>query len=1143
MIIAHIADTHIRFGSRHNEYRQVFERLYEDLKKERPDRIYIAGDLNHQKINMSPTSIDLASELLINLAEIAPVDIILGNHDLNLQQIEQGDTVSPIFKIADKITKLSKEKKIAHIVTLENQKDIDFSKNAIYYYPNSGFYNITDKLVYGVYSCKDEEILTLEKKERGKKYVAFYHGPIYGCRGNNGYILQGDDIMRLSTFNNFDVGLFGDIHEYQTFREDESVAFAGSLVQQDYGESLDKGYLLWDLETNTHQRKFILNDYGFSQLKISHGEIPEERIENLRFSNNKAKTKVRIILEDYEENYSLEKENQIKRLIKDKYGCEIVNVNFEIIEEEDVDKEEKQSGEATFLEIFSEYIQSDRFDCDDELYEDLMQFAKEVEKELELEEDSLIKLRWELNKTEISNILSFPETPTIIDWDKLKGITGIFGTNYNGKSNVVKALTWGLYQTIIGGGNASKLVNIYQNSNRGYVRDYLTINDEKYYIHREIKTTINKKINQPKNAYAVEYRKLVVEDGNEKWVKEISDNTATQKTEVKKMIIEAIGSFDDFTKISLQDGKNDYINQDQQPKNDLINRFLGLLPYRLREEYVNEFFKKVKSKIKEIGDRVELEEKVNQINTDINEKNKELQTIEKEKTKTEKQTEETDSEILKLTKTLEKVEPLTETDINIIQQKIESVKKEIDLEIQEYNSLDDWLINNFKKELPYDSNLTTESVTSQLQNEQRVFQQEKQQYIDVEKWLKNNPKQSELNIDGISEEIETLKGELMTLKNQLPTYKGEKCPTCGHVSKEPNPKMEAQCIEDINIKTELFNQKEGIINQNTIIIQNNNNINIQTNNLASLKIKLQSRKTTIENYKSQIQLLSQSENIVKHNEEVDAKTNRFNFLKTSIEQKNQIIKDYKENITKIQNNQKALDHNKSINIKIEELEELKRGYKLSIYNFTTQIREMSGDIKVLENNLENFTEKLNMIKDTERMYKKYSIYIQSVHRDGIPAQIIRNKIPVINNKINSILEQIVDFKIDMKVLPNGDIVEEFYFNEDKTDSLPLTSASSSQKFIATVVIKDALHSISNLIKPSITVIDEGFGSLDDELVAGINNVLQYLKNKYKNVIILTHRDIVKDFVENIIEVQKTIKGVPPELSKHPKAGVSIVTIT
>jgi len=98
-----------------------------------------------------------------------------------------------------------------------------------------------------------------------------------------------------------------------------------------------------------------------------------------------------------------------------------------------------------------------------------------------------------------------------------------------------------------------------------------------------------------------------------------------------------------------------------------------------------------------------------------------------------------------------------------------------------------------------------------------------------------------------------------------------------------------------------------------------------------------------------------------------------------------------------------------------------------------------------------------MVKDTERIYKKYSIYIQSVHRDGIPAQIIRNKIPVINNKINSILEQVVDFKIDMNVLVNGDIVEEFYFNEDKSDTLPLSSSSSSQKFIATVVIKDALH--------------------------------------------------------------------------------------
>ena len=203
MKIAHLADIQIRFGTRHEEYRQVFDRLYEDLKKQKPDRIYLAGDLVHHKINMSPGSFNLLAEFFIKLSKIAPTDVILGNHDINLQQLEQGDAISPIFFLANLIEE--GEEKKAYVVTSENKDEIDFCQNAVY------------ELIYGVYSCKDDEILTLEKKEPGKKYVAMYHGTVYGARNDNGMLSHGDNLMRLSTFNNFDMVMLGDIHEYQTF--------------------------------------------------------------------------------------------------------------------------------------------------------------------------------------------------------------------------------------------------------------------------------------------------------------------------------------------------------------------------------------------------------------------------------------------------------------------------------------------------------------------------------------------------------------------------------------------------------------------------------------------------------------------------------------------------------------------------------------------------------------------------------------------------------------------------------------------------------------------------------------------------------------------------------------------------------------
>lgn len=620
--IAHLSDIHIRFSSRHEEYREVFKRLFEDLKKQKPNRIVITGDINHLKVNMSPSSIDLASDFLINLAKIAPVDVILGNHDLNLQQKEQGDTITPILDIANKFHDLNSSKskevsRVAFVVSDENKSLIDFTKKGIYLFQNSGFYKISDKLVYGVYSCKDNKIISLDKKEDGVKYVALYHGQIKGARGNNGYELMGDNLLSISAFNNFDIVMMGDIHEHQSFRDDDSCAYASSLIQQDYGESTDKGYLMWDLNTNSFQRKFILNDYGFAKLTIAKGEIIEDRIENIQFSNDKKKTKVYIVWEDYEENFSIEKEAQIIKLVKDKYKCDVVKIEFSEIKKNQLDNTDVADSlnEETFVEQLIKYFNETNPEEDESIINDVIALAKFIDKKLEISDKMKTVKLWDVDYIEISNLFSFSEKPIIINLQNLKGTTGIFGKNYSGKSNIVKAIVWGLYQYILGGGSAKKIVNIYTSSNEGYVKIFLNIEGEKYFINRSVKTKVSKN-GESTNSYPIEYKKMIVdENGKEQWVSEISDKKANEKKEVKSIILEAIGTVDDFTKVCLQvqGGKEDYINQEQQPKNDFVNKYLGLEHFRDRYAFGNEEFNKIKKKQKEVGNLTELQSKITEI--------------------------------------------------------------------------------------------------------------------------------------------------------------------------------------------------------------------------------------------------------------------------------------------------------------------------------------------------------------------------------------------------------------------------------------------------------------------------------------------------------------------------------------------------
>ena len=99
MIIAHISDVHIRKTRRHEEYKIALDNLISSLESLTVDRIVLAGDLLHNKTDLSPEAVDLASQYLDALSDIAPIDLILGNHDCVINQHNRLDSLSPIVKL------------------------------------------------------------------------------------------------------------------------------------------------------------------------------------------------------------------------------------------------------------------------------------------------------------------------------------------------------------------------------------------------------------------------------------------------------------------------------------------------------------------------------------------------------------------------------------------------------------------------------------------------------------------------------------------------------------------------------------------------------------------------------------------------------------------------------------------------------------------------------------------------------------------------------------------------------------------------------------------------------------------------------------------------------------------------------------
>ena len=97
--IVHFSDVHVRILARHQEYREVFEKLYKSINevKNNSTIIVICGDIMHSKLDMSPELIMLSSEFFTKLSEICPLVIIPGNHDLQLNNKNRLDALSPII--------------------------------------------------------------------------------------------------------------------------------------------------------------------------------------------------------------------------------------------------------------------------------------------------------------------------------------------------------------------------------------------------------------------------------------------------------------------------------------------------------------------------------------------------------------------------------------------------------------------------------------------------------------------------------------------------------------------------------------------------------------------------------------------------------------------------------------------------------------------------------------------------------------------------------------------------------------------------------------------------------------------------------------------------------------------------------------
>lgn len=172
---------------------------------------------------------------------------------------------------------------------------------------------------------------------------------------------------------------------------------------------------------------------------------------------------------------------------------------------------------------------------------------------------------------------------------------------------------------------------------------------------------------------------------------------------------------------------------------------------------------------------------------------------------------------------------------------------------------------------------------------------------------------------------------------------------------------------------------------------------------------------------------------------------------------------------------------------------------------------------VLLQKIANLEEQKEQLKNTREEYSCYELFLKSMHSNGIVYDIIKKKLPLINQEMSKILSNIVNFDIFFE--DDGKKLD-IYIKHPKYDARPLELCSGAEKSIASIAIRLAFIKTSNLPVGDIMILDEPATSLDEENMEGFVRILEMVKNEFKTVIIISHLDALKDVVDEQVSIEK-----------------------
>lgn len=1036
MRFAHIADTHIRNLKYHFEYREVFKQLYKSLKEEKVDYIIHCGDIAHTKTQISPEFVDMCREFFESLAEIAPTYIILGNHDGNLRNGSRQDALSPIARAI-------------------NSPRLILIKRA-------GEVKLTDEFCLNVLSVFDEENW-VQPTNPELVNIALYHGAIDKSKTDQNWTLGGDHDIGI--FDNFDFAFLGDIHKTQKLDKEGRIWYAGSTVQQNFGESLDKGYLLWDIESKdifTNRHIAFDNPKPFITLELTKaGNLPRKKPPE--------GARLRIVSD---ENVTLDKVRKAVDIVKYKYKPESVTYlnraagkQITVQAPEGLKKQDLRDLK-TQESLMQEYLKE--YDVTDEVMAKVYGLNKKYNVQIEEDEDVLRNVHWSLQSLEWDNLFNYGDGNNI-DFTKLEGIVGIFGKNYSGKSSIVDTLLYSLYNST--SKSIRKNLNII-NQNRDDCRAAATIKiDDNEYVVERVSEKYTKRLKGVETLEASTdlefYRKDLT--GN------VEGLNGTSRQDTDKNVRKYFGTLSDFlmTSMASQLDSLSFINEGSTKRKEFLAKFLDLQIFDKKFKMAKEDSAMTKAALKRL-EGTDFETQISEVKRDIV---KSELGIESNKAACLEIRGEIDNATLQMAEITNKIESvpaevidpvMTLKAIRAKEKKILDITSKKTLAIEELNLSEE----KYQKIVSFVQEF---DIASYLEKREAILENKKK----IENLIHN------IKLENDERDRNQNKQSLL---KEVPC--GSQFPSCKFI-KDAHKAQELIQICDANIAN--LSQSVNLVSQD-LQLQDPDTIESRIEKYNLVLDKRNTLATSIANNKL---LIERAETLL-FKEQIELQ--KLRSKNSQYEENREVIENLKGLVLLQDEKRQVIVH---LEKKLQDCE-----------NKIMALHKKHGSLEQKLRYLEEGLEEYEALKDD---FAAYHLLMTCCHPNGVSYEIIKERLPYINQEIAKILTNIVDFEV---FITNADDKLDILIKHPKHDARPLEMGSGAEKTIASMAIRLAFLTVSSLPKSDLFILDEPGTALDEENMEGFVRILDMIKGYFKTVILISHLDSLKDCVDMQINIER-----------------------